>query len=47
MEKTGGDFGGHLHAAGAVIPSVKEKEFIDGIKKALLKYAIEEYIVEN
>ena len=36
--------GGHLNAAGAVIPTEKEPEFISAAKEVLGKYAVEEKI---
>lgn len=42
--KTGGQSGGHSNAAGALISSRAEKEFIKQAKKVLEKYAIEEVV---
>ena len=39
-----GESGGHQFAAGAIIPSEKEKEFVDIAKKVLEKRAMEETI---
>ena len=36
--------GGHQNAAGAVIPTDKEKVFLDSAKEVLGKYAVEEKI---
>ena len=33
VERTGGEAGGHQHAAGAVIETIKEDEFIEHAKK--------------
>ena len=35
VEKTGGEAGGHMQAAGAIIPTEKEAEFIEEAKKVL------------
>jgi len=45
IKKTGGEAGGHVNAAGAVIPTSKEKLFIDTAKGILEKYALEEKVV--
>ena len=42
--KTGGQSGGHMNAAGAVISSETEDEFVKEAKKVLKKYAIEEFV---
>ncbi|MFC1800832.1 DHH family phosphoesterase, partial [Nanoarchaeota archaeon] len=41
----GGEYGGHTHAAGAIIPTDKEGEFIKAAKTVLGKSAMEEVIV--
>ncbi|MBW3015871.1 DHH family phosphoesterase [Candidatus Woesearchaeota archaeon] len=45
VEKVGGEAGGHQFAAGAVIPTAKEKDFLDAAKEVLGKKGLEEAIV--
>lgn len=44
-EPLGGEAGGHQHAAGALIETAKETEFIELAKRVLSKYSIEEKVV--
>ncbi len=44
IEKVGGEAGGHQHAAGALIETAKEKEFIKFAEHVLRKRAMEETI---
>jgi RecJ-like exonuclease len=44
IKKTGGEAGGHMSAAGALIPIEKEQEFIETAKDILTKKGIEEKI---
>ncbi|MBW2981844.1 DHH family phosphoesterase [Candidatus Woesearchaeota archaeon] len=44
IAKTGGEAGGHMSAAGALIPIEKEQEFIDIAKNILAKKGMEEKI---
>ena len=44
-DKVGGEAGGHMHAAGAIIPNEKEEEFIKAAKFVLNEKAIEEKIL--
>ncbi len=43
--KTGGESGGHSYAAGAIIPTEIENEFLDYAKEVLEKKAVEEKVV--
>lgn len=43
-EKIDGEYGGHMQAAGAIIATKKEKEFIDKAKLILEKKAMEEIV---
>ncbi len=43
-EKVGGQAGGHARAAGALIPTEKEKEFIESAREVLSKKALEEKV---
>lgn len=44
-EMVGGDAGGHIDAAGAIIQTEREEEFIDAAKKVLRKECLEERVV--
>lgn len=44
-EKAGGEYGGHMQAAGAVIQTEKEQEFVEAAKQVLAVRAIEEKVV--
>jgi len=45
IAKTGGEAGGHMSAAGALIPVEKEQEFVEIAKDILTKKGIEEKII--
>lgn len=45
-DKVGGEAGGHMHAAGAIIKNEKEDEFIKTAKFVLKEKAIEEKVLE-
>ncbi len=44
-DEVGGDAGGHMNAAGAIIPAEKEEEFIATAKEILRKECLEERVV--
>ena len=44
VAQVGGEYGGHMYAAGALIPTDKEEEFIKAAKVVLKEYAMEEVI---
>jgi len=46
IDKVGGEAGGHMHAAGAIIPNEKEEVFISAAKFILKNKAIEEKVLE-
>jgi RecJ-like exonuclease len=45
-KQSGGEAGGHTYAAGAIIPTEKEPEFIEAAQRVLEKLSIEEKLVE-
>jgi RecJ-like exonuclease len=45
--QTGGEAGGHMHAAGAIISSEDEEKFIESAKSVLSRHALEEKFVEG
>lgn len=45
VDKVGGEAGGHQYAAGAVIPTSKEAEFIQVAREVLEKKALEEAVI--
>lgn len=45
VEKVGGEAGGHQFAAGAIIPTEKEEEFIETAKEVLEKKCLEEAVL--
>ncbi len=45
-KQCGGEAGGHVYAAGAIIPTEKEQEFIETAQRVLVKKGIEEKLVE-
>jgi nanoRNase/pAp phosphatase (c-di-AMP/oligoRNAs hydrolase) len=45
-KQIGGEAGGHMYAAGAIIPTEKEQEFIEAAQRVLEKKGIEEKLVE-
>ncbi len=44
VEKAGGEAGGHYSAAGAIIETKKEKEFLETAKEVLRKHVMEEVV---
>ncbi len=42
--KVGGEAGGHKHAAGAIVPTSKEEEFVKVAKEVLARHAMEESV---
>ena len=45
-KQVGGEAGGHMYAAGAIIPTEKEQPFIETAQRVLEKRSIEEKLVE-